>query len=40
MKSSAKSVAVLLGFLLLGGTKSPRQANFYEGKTIRFIVGF
>ena len=41
MKSSAKSVAVLLGFLLLGGTQELlAQANFYEGKTIRFIVGF
>ena len=41
MKSSAKSVAVLLGFLLLGGAQDVlAQANFYEGKTIRFIVGF
>jgi tripartite-type tricarboxylate transporter receptor subunit TctC len=41
MKSRAKSVAVLLGFLLLGGAQDVlAQANFYEGKTIRFIVGF
>jgi tripartite-type tricarboxylate transporter receptor subunit TctC len=41
MKSSTKAIAVLLGFLLLGGAQQVlAQANFYEGKTIRLIVGF
>jgi tripartite-type tricarboxylate transporter receptor subunit TctC len=41
MKSSAKSIAVLLGFLLISVAQEVlAQTNFYEGKTIRFIVGF
>ncbi len=41
MKSSAKSIAVLLGFLLISvAQRVLAQTNFYEGKTIRFIVGF
>jgi tripartite-type tricarboxylate transporter receptor subunit TctC len=41
MKSSAKSIAVLLGFLLFSDAQQVlAQTNFYEGKTIRFIVGF
>ncbi len=41
MKSSAKSIAVLLGFLLISVAQQVlAQTNFYEGKTIRFIVGF
>jgi tripartite-type tricarboxylate transporter receptor subunit TctC len=41
MKSSTKAIAVLLGFLLLGSAQQVlAQANFYEGKTIRLIVGF
>src|SRR5215467_6697803 len=41
MKNNIKLIAVLLGFILLSGTECVRaQANFYEGKTIRFIVGF
>src|SRR5215472_15600708 len=41
MKNNIKLIAVLLCFILLSGTECVRaQANFYEGKTIRFIVGF
>jgi tripartite-type tricarboxylate transporter receptor subunit TctC len=41
MKSGGKLIAVLLGLLLIGGVKQVlAQANFYEGKTVRFIVGF
>src|SRR5919106_3527882 len=41
MKISAKRVAILLGVLLIGRVDQVlAQANFYEGKTIRFIVGF
>lgn len=36
-----KIIAVLLGLLLSSGAKHAlAQANFFEGKTIRFIVGF
>jgi tripartite-type tricarboxylate transporter receptor subunit TctC len=36
-----KIIAVLLGLLLSSGAKHVlAQANFFEGKTIRFIVGF
>jgi tripartite-type tricarboxylate transporter receptor subunit TctC len=41
MKSNGKLMAVLLGLLLFSATEQVfGQANFYEGKTIRFIVGF
>jgi tripartite-type tricarboxylate transporter receptor subunit TctC len=41
MKSGVKLMAVLLGLLLIGGVKQVlAQANFYEGKPVRFIVGF
>ena len=41
MKTSVKSITLLFGFLLVGGVQQVlAQANFYEGKTIRFIVGF
>src|SRR5262245_26795703 len=41
MKNNIKLIAVLLGLILLSSTECVRaQANFYEGKTIRFIVGF
>src|SRR5215470_15267836 len=41
MKNNSKLIAVLLGFILFSGTECVlAQANFYEGKTIRFIVGF
>lgn len=41
MKSRIISIAVVLGFFLLSGAQWVlAQANFYEGKTIRFIVGF
>lgn len=41
MKSRITSIAVVLGFFLLSGAQWVlAQANFYEGKTIRFIVGF
>jgi tripartite-type tricarboxylate transporter receptor subunit TctC len=41
MKSTGKLVAVLVGLLLFSGAEQIfAQANFYEGKTIRFIVGF
>lgn len=41
MKSKITSIAVVLGFFLISGAQRVlAQANFYEGKTIRFIVGF
>src|SRR6266571_6866006 len=41
MKSSVKLSAVLLSLILIGSVEAVlAQANFYEGKTIRFIVGF
>src|SRR6266498_2712123 len=41
MKSSVKLSAVLLSLILLGSVEAVlAQANFYEGKTIRFIVGY
>jgi tripartite-type tricarboxylate transporter receptor subunit TctC len=41
MKTSARRVALLLAVLLIGRVDQVlAQANFYEGKTIRFIVGF
>src|SRR5262245_24 len=41
MKNNIKLIAVLLCFILLSGTECVRaQANFYEGETIRFVVGF
>jgi tripartite-type tricarboxylate transporter receptor subunit TctC len=41
MKKCLKRVAILLGLILLGSVEPLlAQANFYEGKTIRFIVGF
>src|SRR5262249_3154899 len=40
MKNNIKLIAVLLGFILLSSECVRAQANFYEGKTIRFIVGF
>src|SRR5919106_4455990 len=41
MKSSLTLVAVLLGLILIGRVEQAlAQANFYEGKTVRFIVGF
>jgi tripartite-type tricarboxylate transporter receptor subunit TctC len=41
MKTCLKRVAILLGLVLLGSVEPLlAQANFYEGKTIRFIVGF
>jgi tripartite-type tricarboxylate transporter receptor subunit TctC len=41
MKGNTKLIVALLGLLLLSGAEQVRaQANFYEGKTIRFIVGF
>ena len=41
MKSSVKLSAVLLSLILIGSVEPVfAQANFYEGKTIRFIVGF
>ena len=41
MKISTKRVAILLGVLLIGRVDQVfAQTNFYEGKTVRFIVGF
>jgi tripartite-type tricarboxylate transporter receptor subunit TctC len=41
MKSSVNLSAVLLSLILIGSAEPVfAQANFYEGKTIRFIVGF
>jgi tripartite-type tricarboxylate transporter receptor subunit TctC len=41
MKSKVKLSAVILSFILIGSVEPVfPQANFYEGKTIRFIVGF
>src|SRR5262245_57696202 len=41
MKKYVKRAAILLGFILLGRVEPVfAQASFYEGKTIRFIVGF
>jgi hypothetical protein len=41
MKSKVKLSAVILSFILNGSVEPVfPQANFYEGKTIRFIVGF
>src|ERR671919_532371 len=41
MKSSVRLVAALLGLILTGRVEQVfAQANFYEGKTVRFIVGF
>src|ERR1051325_1152688 len=39
MKHIVQSLAVLLG-ILLAAHHAAAQANFYEGKSIRFIVGF
>jgi tripartite-type tricarboxylate transporter receptor subunit TctC len=41
MIKCVKRVAILLGLILLGRVEPVlAQTNFYEGKTIRFIVGF
>jgi tripartite-type tricarboxylate transporter receptor subunit TctC len=41
MRWSAKLLAVLFGLLLIATVKQAfAQANFYEGKTIRLVVGF
>lgn len=41
MKISAKRVAFLLAVVIIGRVDQLfAQANFYEGKTVRFIVGF
>jgi len=41
MKRGVKLTGVLVGLLLIAGAEEVfAQANFYEGKTIRFIVGF
>ena len=41
MKSRAKLIVILLGLLLINSAQQVlAQTNFYEGKTIRFIVGF
>jgi tripartite-type tricarboxylate transporter receptor subunit TctC len=41
MKRSAKLIAVIGGFLLIANVKQVfAQANFFEGKTIRLVVGF
>jgi tripartite-type tricarboxylate transporter receptor subunit TctC len=41
MKRGVKLTGILVGLLLIGGAGEVfAQANFYEGKTIRFIVGF
>ena len=41
MKKRLKPVAILLALILLGSAQPVlAQTNFYEGKTIRFIVGF
>lgn len=41
MKGGVKLTGILVGLLLIAGAEEVfAQANFYEGKTIRFIVGF
>jgi tripartite-type tricarboxylate transporter receptor subunit TctC len=41
MRWSAKLLAALFGLLLIATVKQAfAQANFYEGKTIRLVVGF
>jgi tripartite-type tricarboxylate transporter receptor subunit TctC len=41
MKSGVKLIAILLGLVLTNSAQQVlAQANFYEGKTVRFIVGF
>ena len=41
MKANTKLIVALLGLLLFRASEQVfAQANFYEGKTIRFIVGF
>jgi tripartite-type tricarboxylate transporter receptor subunit TctC len=41
MKRGVKLTGILVGLLLIAGAGEVfAQANFYEGKTIRFIVGF
>jgi len=41
MKGNTKLIVAFLGLLLFSAAEQVRaQANFYEGKTIRFIVGF
>jgi tripartite-type tricarboxylate transporter receptor subunit TctC len=41
MKANTKLIVALLGLLLFSASEQVfAQANFYEGKTIRFIVGF
>jgi tripartite-type tricarboxylate transporter receptor subunit TctC len=41
MKRGVKLTRILVGLLLIAGTEEVfAQANFYEGKTVRFIVGF
>src|SRR5262245_7109107 len=41
MKKYVKRAAILLGLILIGRVDPVfAQASFYEGKTIRFIVGF
>ena len=41
MKRGVKLTGILVGLLLIAGAGGVfAQANFYEGKTIRFIVGF
>jgi len=41
MKCRVKLAVVVVGFLLTGSVEQVfAQANFFEGKTIRFIVGF
>ena len=41
MKGNTKLIVALLGLLLFSASEQVfAQANFYEGKTIRFIVGF
>jgi tripartite-type tricarboxylate transporter receptor subunit TctC len=40
MKFPLKTLAILLGLLIFGGDQLLAQTNFYEGKTVRFIVGF
>ena len=41
MKRGVKLTGILVGLLLIAGAEEVfAQGNFYEGKTIRFIVGF
>src|SRR5437870_13516159 len=41
MRFWMKIRAILLGILICGGAQRVlAQTNFYEGKTVRFIVGF